>query len=156
MGFAGEKTLAGNAGDEVLGDLHAVTGLGEFVAQMLRAPGPGILQAISNEANAERLDESNQLIDFSTFVCGSSANAIAAVSSSVKIEARSWRMRSTVGFGSQLSTRTLLRFQPPLGLILHCDDFIRLGEVRKLWVSRSCQCQGCFSLGLRRCLARLQ
>ena len=64
IGFAGEKTLAGNAGDEVLGDLHAVTGLGEFVAQMLPALGSGILLAHSNEANAGRLDESNQLIDF--------------------------------------------------------------------------------------------
>ena len=64
VGFAGEIALAGNAGDEVLGGLHAVTGLGEFVAQMIRALGSGILRAVANEANIGRPDEGNQLIDF--------------------------------------------------------------------------------------------
>jgi hypothetical protein len=38
----------------------------EFIAElkMLRVLGSGTLQAISNEANAGRLDQSNQLIDF--------------------------------------------------------------------------------------------
>ena len=62
--FAGDITLAGNSGDEVIGRLHAVTSLGEFVAQMLRTLGPGILRAVANEANAGRLDVGNQLIDF--------------------------------------------------------------------------------------------
>ena len=62
-------------------------------------------------------------IPFSTFVCESSASAIAAVSSKVKMETRSWRMRSTVGFGgnaqsshsigSQLITCALTRFMRP-------------------------------------------
>ena len=103
--------------DGVLGGLHAVTALSEFVAQMLRALGYGILQAISSEANAGCLDVNNQLIDFH-LRSAASPNAIEAVSTSVKMEARSWRMRSTVlagsseqiSIGSQLITRTLMRF----------------------------------------------
>ena len=63
VGFAGEITLAGNSGDEIIGGLHAVTGLGEFVAQMIRPLGRGILRTIPNEANVGRPDESNQLVD---------------------------------------------------------------------------------------------
>ena len=36
--LAGEIALAGNAVDEVIGGLHAVTGRGEFVAQMSAHP----------------------------------------------------------------------------------------------------------------------
>jgi hypothetical protein len=47
--FASEITLAGNPGDEVIGGLHAVAGLREFVAQMIRPLGPAIFLTIANE-----------------------------------------------------------------------------------------------------------
>jgi hypothetical protein len=68
---------------------------------MLRALGSEILQAISNEANAGCLDVSNQLIDFRLRL-RIQPNAIEALSSSMKIEAKSWRMRLTGGFGGKL------------------------------------------------------
>jgi hypothetical protein len=64
IGFTGEITLAGNAGDEAIGGLQPVTSPGEFVAQMLRAIGPGILLTVANEADVRRLDKTNQFIDF--------------------------------------------------------------------------------------------
>src|SRR6476659_7234688 len=62
--FAGDVTRAGNSGDEVLCRLHAVAGLGEFVAQMLRTLSSGMLRAVANEANAGCPDVGNQLVDF--------------------------------------------------------------------------------------------
>ncbi len=64
VGFAGDVTLAGNSGDEVIRRLHAVAGRGEFVAQMLRTLGRGILRTVADKANTRRLDERNQLVDF--------------------------------------------------------------------------------------------
>ena len=64
VGFAGEITLAGNSGDEIIGGLHPITGPAEFVAQMIRPFGRGILRTIPNKANVRRPDESNQFINF--------------------------------------------------------------------------------------------
>jgi hypothetical protein len=117
-GFSGDVTRAGNSGDEVLGRLYAVASLGEFVAQMLRTLSSGILRAAANDVPTYEINSS-----ISAFVCGSSANAIAVVRSKVKMEAKSWRMKSTCRFGrdaqsshsigSQLITWALMRFMKP-------------------------------------------
>jgi len=44
VGVAGEITRAGNFGDEVISGLHPVTGVGKFLAQMIRPLGPGPLR----------------------------------------------------------------------------------------------------------------
>ena len=120
--FAGDITRAGNSGDEVIGRLHAVTSFGEFVAQMLRALGRGILRAVANEANAGRLDERNQLIDFRLRLrikrqrdrSREQQRENGSEKLAHEIECRFWRdAQSSHSIGSQLITWALMRFQRP-------------------------------------------
>jgi hypothetical protein len=91
IGFAGQITLARNIIDEVIGRLHAGTGPGQFIAQMLCALCSRVLEPFRMKRTP---DTSTYVINssISAFVRESSASAIVPMSSQLEMEAKSWRM----------------------------------------------------------------